>query len=83
MNSSKTNLETQPGITKNADHPPANSTTPRDHCQARRTGFGDYVVCLEPPPHDCGYALHLGDEYLCLHPHHLDFAVQTEAGAES
>jgi hypothetical protein len=52
---------------------------PGRHCRARRTGFGDYVTCLETPPHDCGYALHLGDEFLCLHPHHLDFAMDTGA----
>lgn len=49
------------------------------NCRGRRTGFGDYVVCLENPPHHCGYALHLGDEYLCLHPDHLAFADRTEA----
>jgi hypothetical protein len=49
-----------------------------DHCLARRAGFGDYVVCLEPPPHYCGYALHMGDEYLCLHPHHGEFAAESE-----
>jgi len=60
---------------------PASATTISNHgnCQAKRTGFGDYVACLEPPPHHCGYALHMGDEYLCLHPHHLEFATQTEA----
>jgi len=59
---------------------PTQSLTPTDnyYCRGRRTGFGDYVVCLEPPPHHCGYALHLGDEFLCLHPHHLDFADRTE-----
>ena len=49
-----------------------------DYCLARRAGFGDYVICLEPPPHYCGYALHMGDEYLCLHPHHVEFAAETE-----
>lgn len=49
------------------------------NCRGRRTGFGDYVVCLESPPHYCGYALHLGEEYLCLHPNHLAFADRTEA----
>lgn len=49
------------------------------NCRGRRTGFGDYVVCLENPPHYCGYALHLGDEYLCLHPDHLAFADRTAA----
>jgi len=48
-------------------------------CRARRTGFGENVVCLEPPPQDCGYALHMGDEYLCLHPHHLEIVTQAEA----
>ena len=55
------------------------ASAPRPYCRAKRTGFGDYVACLESPPHDCGYSLRLGDEYLCLHPHHLDFAIQTEA----
>lgn len=49
-----------------------------DTCRAKRSGFGDQVTCLEPPPHYCGYALHLGDEYLCLHPDHLVFADRTE-----
>ena len=56
---------------------PANSDS--SHCRAKRAGFGDYVICLENPPHDCGYAMHMGDDYLCLHPHHLEFAIQTEA----
>jgi hypothetical protein len=51
----------------------------RHNCKAKRTGFGDYVACLEPPPQRCGYAFHMGDEYLCLHPHHLEIAAQAEA----
>ena len=52
---------------------PANQTI----CRARRTGVGDDVACLEPPPQNCGYAFRTGDEYLCQHPHHLEFADQT------
>lgn len=60
---------------------PASSTIASNHynCSAKRTGFGDYVACLETPPHHCGYAMHMGDEYLCLHPQHLEFAAHTEA----
>ena len=58
---------------------PAQFPSNQPTCRARRTGFGDYVACLEEPPHDCGYALHLGEEYLCLHPHHLEFAARTQA----
>jgi hypothetical protein len=58
----------------------ASSTTAANHyCQAKRTGFGDFVACLETPPHHCGYAMHMGDEYLCLHPQHWEFASHTEA----
>jgi hypothetical protein len=58
---------------------PARPLSNNYNCRGRRTGFGDYVVCLEPPPHHCGYALHLGDEYLCLHPDHAAFADRTDA----
>jgi hypothetical protein len=54
------------------------TSTNNYYCRGRRTGLGDYVVCLELPPHHCGYALHLGEEYLCLHPDHLTFADRTE-----
>ena len=59
---------------------PASSTAASDHsnCRAKRTGFGDYVACQEPPPHLCGYSLPMGDEYLCLHPQHLELAAHTE-----
>jgi hypothetical protein len=57
----------------------ATNSANRYHCQAKRTGFGDYVACLEPPPQHCGYALRMGDEYLCLHPHHMEIATQAEA----
>jgi hypothetical protein len=59
---------------------PASSTTAAtNYCQVKRTGFGDYVACLETPPHHCGFAMHMGYEYLCLHPQHLEFAAHTEA----
>jgi hypothetical protein len=59
---------------------PATSVSSYYQCRVKRTGFGDYVACLETPPHHCGYALHMGEEYLCLHPHHLEFAARTESG---
>ena len=59
---------------------PASSPPELNHyCRARRTGVGDFVACLEPPPHDCGYSTRAGDGYLCLHPHQLEFAAHTEA----
>jgi len=60
--------------------PPSATPPNRYNCRAKHAGFGNYVVCLEPPPHHCGYALSMGDEYLCLHPHSGQFAADTING---
>jgi hypothetical protein len=39
-------------IVEGREPPPASAPAASSsyHCQAKRTGFGDYVACLEPPP---------------------------------
>jgi len=52
-------------------------------CQAKLSGFGDYVDCLVAQPKRCVYALVFGEGHLCRHADRHAIALKTRVPSAS